>query len=315
MSPAVTGVGKQVAGISGKFGFTSDTGLKIDATIEADDLFEEFYADYDKAFVLENEKETFEGFVRCFALNGGETYAQLALRYGPFREFALVARDPSTGARIGGANFTVFLLPASASGGVQTVSINLNYIFINLSERKRGKFRRLVSDLPDIAMRLFQQTNPDDALRETRSQLPIFIEQNDPFRMSPDQYDRDTSLTGVDQISRIKIWASLGARIVDTPYVQPPLSADQAPDTTLVYAVLGLEDETVGTCLLSAHLERFFSISVLKGKDASTDGCANAQITELRAKCLRGEKVPLLPGSDFLARGTDSNVKFASREQ
>src|SRR5438552_4072731 len=63
----------------------SNSGLVVEATTAADDgLLEEFYRDYDGAFVLENEKEGYDGFAECLGLNAGNQYADLVGRYGPF---------------------------------------------------------------------------------------------------------------------------------------------------------------------------------------------------------------------------------------
>jgi hypothetical protein len=86
----------------------SPSGLLIEAsTGSSDGVLDQFYQDYDAAFVLENEKEGRAGFVECLALNG-EAYPELAARFGAFREFVLVARDSADGPRIGGANFVAF---------------------------------------------------------------------------------------------------------------------------------------------------------------------------------------------------------------
>src|ERR1044072_5957604 len=85
-----------------RLSLVSTSGLVIEATTAADDgLLEEFYRDYDGAFVLENEKESYDGFAECLGLNAGDQYAKLVGRYGPFREFVAVVRDPATGARLG----------------------------------------------------------------------------------------------------------------------------------------------------------------------------------------------------------------------
>jgi hypothetical protein len=279
----------------------SPSGLAIDATTSADDgLLEEFYRDYDGAFVLENEKEGYDGFAECLGLNAGDQYANLAGRYGPFREFVAVVRDPATGARLGGANFIIFpVSPATARELV--LSINLNYVFVNAQLRRKGVFRQLMSDLPALAFRLFAETNSSDLPKAPRGarepQVYIFIEQNDPFRMSREDYDRDTELTGLDQVARIGLWSRLGARIVDFPYVQPPLSKDQDADDTLAYAVLGARDADLDACLLRAHLERFFGISVLKGADLSVEPTAAAQLSDLAMRCRDNRRVPLLDGN------------------
>ena len=283
-----------------RLSLVSTSGLAIEATTAADDgLLEEFYRDYDGAFVLENEKEGYDGFAECLRLNAGDQYANLVERYGPFREFVAVVRDPATGARLGGANFIIF--PVSAATARELVlSINLNYVFVNTQLRRKGVFRQLMGDLPALAFRLFAQTNAADLPkvppRGSEPQVYIFIEQNDPFRMSREDYDRDTELTGLDQVARIGLWSRLGARIVDFPYVQPPLSKDQGADDTLAYAVLGARDADLDACLLRSHLERFFGISVLKGADLSVEPTAVVQLSELATRCKEKRRVPLLDG-------------------
>jgi hypothetical protein len=284
-----------------RLSLVSPCGLTIEATTAANDgLLEEFYRDYDGAFVLENEKEGYDGFAECLGLNAGADYANLVRRYGPFREFVVVVRDPATGARQGGANFIIF--PVSGATARELVlSVNLNYIFVNAQLRRNGIFRRLMGDLPAVAFRLFARTNASDLPTAQRPgarapQVYIFIEQNDPFRMSREDYDRDTQLTGLDQVARIALWSRLGARIVDFPYVQPPLSKDQDADDTLAYAVLGARDVDLDACLLRSHLERFFGISVLKGADLSVEPTAAAQLSELAIRCKERRRVPLLDG-------------------
>jgi len=279
----------------------SNSGLVIEATTAADDgLLEEFYRDYDGAFVLENEKEGYDGFAECLGLNAGDQYANLVGRYGPFREFVAMVRDPATGARLGGANFII--LPISPTTARELVlSINLNYVFVNAQLRRKGIFRQLMGDLPAVAFRLFAETNASDLPKAPRGagepQVYVFIEQNDPFRMSREDYDRDTELTGLDQVARIGLWSRLGARIVDFPYVQPPLSKNQDANDTLAYAVLGAPDVDLDACLLRSHLERFFGISVLKGSDLSAEPTAAAQLSELALRCKEKRRVPLLDGN------------------
>src|SRR5262245_56664715 len=122
----------------------SAAGFVIDATTSADDgLLQEFYRDYDRAFVLENEKEGYDGFAECLKLNHADAYADLVRRYGPFREFVLVVRDRNTDMLLGGANFIIF--PISNKRAV-VLSMNLNYVFVNPEARRNGVFRRLMGD-------------------------------------------------------------------------------------------------------------------------------------------------------------------------
>jgi hypothetical protein len=283
----------------------SASGFVIDATTAADDgLLQEFYSDYDRAFVLENEKEGYDGFAECLKLNHGDAYADLVKRYGPFREFVLVVWEAKTEARLGGANFIIFpISPASKRGVV--LSMNLNYVFVNPEARQKGVFRRLMGDMPNIAYRLFARSNSSDLPEKWRAKeqesrfsprVYIFIEQNDPFGMSAEDYDRDTKLTGLDQVARIGLWSRLGAKIVDFPYVQPPLSKDQHADEALAYAVLGAPGAALDAGLLRSHLERFFGISVLKGADLSTEPAAAAQVSALTKASKRNQRVALLAG-------------------
>jgi hypothetical protein len=299
----------------------SPSGLLIEAsTGSGDGVLDQFYQDYDAAFVLENEKEGRDGFVECLALNGAAAYAGLAARFGAFREYVLIARDRSGGPRIGGANFIAFPLqePAAAGAvGAGLLSVNLNYVFINPPARRRGYFKRLVRDLPEIARRLFAATNAADLPRPWRvsaggsPQTLAFLEQNDPCRMSREEYERDTRYTGLDQIARIGIWSRLGARIVDFPYVQPPLSASQAADHNLLLAVLGADGSALSACLLGDHLRRFFAISVLKGADPLREPVAARQLQTLQAACAEHRAIPLVPAhrlEQMLSRGLPEAV-------
>jgi hypothetical protein len=280
------------------------SGLLIEASCTNNRVLKEFYGDYDAAFVLPNEKEGYAGFAECLELNSGEAYTQLLQRYGVFREFVVVAYDPESRTRVGGANFIAFPLRRAGTPEKIVLSINLNYIFINPDARNRGYFKRLVRDMPALAFRLLNITNRDEVPSDWKSlssqdeamlpQTLMFIEQNDPFRMSVEDYQRDTRYSGLDQFDRIGIWTKLGAKIIDFPYVQPPLTSEQEADRSLVFAVLGADSDTLDACLLHDHLLRFFSISVLKGRDLMQIPSAAEQLTGLQNACRKGEAIALL---------------------
>jgi GNAT superfamily N-acetyltransferase len=259
-------------------------GLTIESTTDPDSpITGRFFEHFDQAFVLPNEKETLEGFRDCLALNSGPASARLRERYGPFREAVLIARARG-GEMAGGANYAAFAL----SGKSPLLAINLNYIFVAPAWRRQGYFRRLLS-----AVRL------DAAILPMASGMvpAIFIEQNDPLAMTEAEYAADTAHAGLDQFQRIAIWTKLGARIVDFPYIQPPLSPAQQPDTGLCYAVLGMPGPALDACLLREHLLRYFAISVLKGRDPESDPVARSQLVTLGEACAAGRTIPLLdPG-------------------
>lgn len=267
---------------------TAANGLRLDATLDAQSpVFRAFFEGYDKAFVLPDEKEDEEGFALCLALNRGDEYARLEKVYGPFREVCAIATG-ANGKRIGGANFIAS--PVSAPGGESYVCANLNYIYIDAGARGQGHFRALVTAVTELIGSLF----PGAPL--------VFIEQNDPIAMSAEAYARDTEFTGLDQIDRLRIWAKCGAKVVDHAYVQPPLSADQEADETLVYSVLGVAGEALPACVLAGHLKRFFGISVLKGAPLEGAPVAAAQVAALEAACRAGASIALIDPAPALAR-------------
>ncbi|NJO32825.1 MAG: hypothetical protein HC869_06470 [Rhodospirillales bacterium] len=271
--------------------------LYCGTTSAADGVLEQFFAAYDSSFVLENEKESFLGFAQCLALNDEPRYQDLRSEYGPFREFVVVVRE-SSGAVVGGLNFIIFSLNDPDHGG-PSLSLNLNYIFVPPSQRRRGVFKAMVADVPSLAVSLFNHTNANDipegwTVPGRSPSMYTFIEQNDPYRMSPEDYALDTHATGLDQLARIALWTRQGARIVDFPYVQPALTADQEADPNLVYAVLGARSSSLHPALLRQHLLVFFGISVLKGRDPQSDVDARRQLGQLAEMSAAGARVELL---------------------
>jgi len=280
---------------------TSPAGLTYDGSTSArDGLLEQFFRAYDNAFVLPNEKEGFAGFAECLALNEGCAYRRLRDRYGPFREFVVVARNAE--AMVGGLNFIVF--PAADPDTRRpSLSLNLNYIFVQPTYRRRGVLKTMVGDLASLALALFGHTNAPDVPHPGQACEPsptvyIFIEQNDPYRLSAQDYALDTQATGLDQLARIALWARQGAKIVDFAYVQPALAVGQAPDHNLVFAVLGARTPTLSPALLRHHLQRFFAISVLKGGEPEANAEAGRQLALLAELAAMGARINLLELKD-----------------
>jgi hypothetical protein len=272
----------------------SAAGLTYEGTTSScDGLLEEFFAAYDQAFVLPNEKEGLAGFAACLRLNQGCQYDRLCRHYGPFREFIVAVRV--AGELVGGLNFIAFPL-VDPDANRPALSVNLNYIFVLAPHRRRGVLKRMVGDLPTVALALFAHSETsltgDGAVSSPG--VYIFIEQNDPYRMSARDYALDTEVTGLDQLARIALWARQGARIIDFAYVQPALTAEQAADPNLVYAVLGASRPTLHPEFLRQHLERFFAISVLKGGDPRSNAEARQQLDSLAARAAEGARLALL---------------------
>jgi hypothetical protein len=246
---------------------------------------------------LPDEKEDEEGFQRCLELNSGAACRELESRYGAFREICLVARAERGGPVLGGANFLAAPVGAHVSKRPLTTA-NLNYIFVSSTARGRGYLRALVSGVAELIPQLFER----DEAAELPEQVFLFIEQNDPFRMTPEQYEEDTKVAGVAQLVRLKMWARLGARVVDFPYGQPALSADQDADPTLIYSVLGSDASELEAPILEAHLRSFFGISVLKGAPLDAEPHARRQLAELSRASARGARIGLLEPTPVFRR-------------
>lgn len=265
--------------------FQSSTGLHIHATDSPDSpILETFYAGYDCAFVLANEKEELSGFRECLALNHGAAFENLARQYGRFREIVAIARDPESGRCIAGANLIAFPARAGSDRPALRATINLNYVFVAPEARGQGHLRRMATAVSEIASAWLFADAPSDQPPAHHGTL-VFIEQNDPLRISRADAEKDTAHSGIGQFDRIRIWTALGARIIDFPYVQPPLSAQQAADDSLLLSVYGALSAKLDACVFHHHLERFFAISVLKGRDPKNEPVAASQLRLLAAAC------------------------------
>ncbi|XVS63621.1 GNAT family N-acetyltransferase [Actinosynnema sp. CA-299493] len=265
--------------------FRSALGLEVKATDDGgSELFDVFHEGYDQAFTLPDEKEERDGFVRCLALNGGAEFERISARLGAFRELVVVAA--LGGEVVGGANLLVTPLREH-----RAVTVNLNYAYVLPGHRGKGLLRRLVAACAELAAWLFPGVGP----------VVTVLELNDPLLLTARQYAQDSAVSGVDQFDRVVIWARIGVRVVDFPYVQPPLSDAQQADATLMLGVLAEPGFELSGGLLADHLERFFAISVLKNGDLDSNRPAADQVRECRARATIALLDPL-PVLDSLRR-------------
>ncbi|MGD9803864.1 MAG: hypothetical protein AB7E81_16640 [Hyphomicrobiaceae bacterium] len=262
--------------------------LRLAFTDRADSaVLANFYEGYDQAFVLPNEKEPVEGFQSCLDLNHEPAYGPLASRYGAYREVVFTAEDRETGMLAGGGNFVVFSHARPSDAPVPPYrTIHLSYVYVRPAFRRRGYLDRLVGMVDGLATEVLPYTTGVPSF--------VFIEQNDPLKMSAAAYAEDTAQTGLDQVDRIGVWARRGARILDLDYVQPPLSAQHAPDSTLALCVLRPDLGTVEACVVYHHIRAFFAISVLKGANPCGVPVARDQIVMLDQMCRASQSIRLL---------------------
>ncbi len=267
-----------------------DDGLRVEATDDPDSpVLDRFFAGYDRAFILPDEREEIEGFRACMALNETSRH-----RFGrTHAELVLTVQDGAGGVLLGGANFLATAMPAIP--GHPPVAVALNYVFVEEAARGRGLSRRLLAAVGRLANRAL-------GLADEECWPAMFIEQNDPLLLSAEAYAADTARSGTDQVDRLLIWERLGARLVDFPYVQPPLSGGQQPDPALAYAAVDFPGERVAARFLHDHLESFFGISVLKGGDPAECASAAHQLGLLDAMAAAEQEIALLPMTDALGR-------------
>ena len=270
-----------------------------------DPSIEQFYQAYDQCFVLENEKETLEGFKACLQQNVSPVYEKLRELYGDYRECIMLVRDSDCSqSLIGGANWICF------SGLNGKVSINLNYIFVLPSYRGQGYFKKMITACERISAQFAVKEFASEKFVDEQLQVTgtlLFTEQNHPGRMSIQDQRLDSHYTGMDQIDRLRIWETVGSKIIDFPYVQPPLSMVQKPMDTLLYTVRGIEEDQLDPLVLKYHLERFFGISVLKGKPLFENQTAKRQLEYLEEMALAGEKITLVSLSAWIQRYMEAN--------
>lgn len=228
-----------------------------------------FYAGYDRAFVLPDEREDLDGFERCLRLN-----LTIPRLFGRRHSEQVMVVTGDDGALLGGANF---LATAMTAPGGPPVSMALNYVFVEAAARGRGLARVLITAAQRMAALALTggDTGPEPA---------VFIEQNDPLALSAADYAIDTAHAGIDQVDRLAIWASLGARLVDFPYVQPALSADQEPDDGLIYAALRFPGASIPPAWFHDHLQSFFGFSVRKGAPLADDRVSMGQLDALAVR-------------------------------
>ena len=128
----------------------------------------------------------------------------------------------------------------------------------------------------------------------------VVAEMNDPFRMDP-------AADSLDPFARLLIWGRWGFRAADFPYVQPALSAAQAPVHHLLLAVKPLgasPGETVPASRLRVILHEYLRLAMRIERPAEHPDY-RAMAAHLDA---RGD-VPLIPLDRYLGRAPGSAVE------
>jgi len=235
--------------------------LHVDEIVDpVDPRFEELYALYERLFPLPAEREPPEAFFEVLELNRNP---KVQRELGPWHEAILVVQAGQGGPVVGGHVYGVTTSSAHAELGC-AASVQAIYTFFDRSVRGRTPMSQIERELQDRASRTFEP-------REAPTVSPlIFVEVNNPLRMSPEQIADDTAHAGIDPYRRYRHWLNSGLRPLDLSYVQPPL---RAGEDAVRYLDLFCNSKltSVPAAVILHHLRAFISISVLKGRPADDD--------------------------------------------
>ena len=258
-------------------------------------LLDQFFEGYDRCFVLRDEREELEGFRKCLALN--QTHRNAFGRTSC--ELVAVIVDEE-GDPWGGASFLTTTVDPRHRHPPATIA--LSYVYVEESFRGRSLLRPILAAVKTLGLASVE-------LNATGPSPAIFIEQNDPLRLSAEEYRTDSRHSGLDQVDRLAMSARLGSRLVDFPYVQPALSEAQEADDSLIYAVIDFPGKVIPPRLLRDHLESFFGISVLKGEPERNSGVAAAQVAALSDRIEAVDILPMEPALDLLRAGETAGCR------
>lgn len=217
---------------------------------------------YRSIFGNDDEAEDFEGIQRSYRM---VVTPELSERFGPFQQYWIEARQD--GVSVGGVNFTVFKIDA-----YDLSSVHINYIFVSPAQRGKGIGRVLLEKVKEVSCAdLF------------------FCEQNSPDRMSSEEIERDLRLSGISATQRIRWWLRRGFRALDMDYIQPPLSEEKSPCTSMTLNVYPWYVRSLSAGLVREHLLRFYYLSVFKA------GCDLSEVEPYLAPLDGRDWIPTVP--------------------
>ena len=179
--------------------------------------FASFYKIYADAFPLADECEPPEAFLEIAALNGR---TDVQARYGPWREIVAGIRLRQGEPLAGGIIFGVTTSPFHVAFGCQASVQNI-YIFLERAARGKGATASAKSYMENCALAAY-------GFDMCAGKIPplIFLEVNNPMRMSSAEIEEDTARSGIDPFRRYIYWKRNGFAPLDLHYVQPPLRAE-----------------------------------------------------------------------------------------
>jgi hypothetical protein len=224
--------------------------------------FQSFYEMYEAAFPIADEREPPEAFDAILRFNAD---LRLQMAHGPYREIVVAIRAWDGGPMIGGHVFGVTTSAEHRQCGM-AASVQGIYTFLHPAARGTLSIHSVAEYSQRAASLLFAVPG-----FEARQPSPILFEVNNPLRMSTDEIEVDTRLSGTNPFRRYMFWYRSGFWPLDFPYVQPRLRDDASAIHYLDLFCTHGAATPLPAKVLFRHLSAFVSVSVLKGRDACSD--------------------------------------------
>ncbi len=246
----------------------------------------DFYSLYNEFFVILEEREEFTGFKKTLSLNKSSV---LKKRYGNFEEVIICFFDPSSNKLIASVNFANYSYSKKLRKKFGYLgSTQLIYLFVHSSFRKFGIAKYILSLVEEnYSKNFFLGIKGVKALNKKPSKkvkVLFFCEQNNPKQMSLHSQLIDSLGAKISQEDRGRWWSKRGYNVLKLNYFQPSLSKDSKSFNELVLLLKSNYSKKVPSELVWAHLDAYFSISVLKGINGNEDLAFIKQKKALKSK-------------------------------
>lgn len=236
-----------------------------------DKKLKDFYQNYSKIFTLSEEAETFRGFKQVLNFNQSK---KLQEKYGFFKEQIIYFEEKDK--IIAAVDFAVYSMPKNIRKKFNVdATCHIIYIFVDKEYRKHGLGKKLLSLAEKECIRLIGS-----------KRIYFFIDEKSPSKMSKKEREEDEKSSGIKEKERIFWWKEHGFKKLDFLYLQPALNKNKKPDVELTLNIK-TNKKKISSEVILQHLYKFFSISILKGKDSEKNKYFSKQKEELRKEFIQ----------------------------
>lgn len=232
----------------------------------SDKQLKNFYKIYSSIFTLPEEKETFNGFKQVLKFNGNK---KLREKYGFFKEQIIYFEENEK--IVAAIDFAVYSMPENIRKKFSVdATCHIIYLFVDKEYREHGLGKKLLVLAEKESVRLIGS-----------KRIYFFIDEKSPSKMSKREREEDEKSSGIKENQRIFWWKEHGFKKLEFRYLQPALNKNKKPDLELTLNIKTNKNK-ISSAVILEHLHKFFSISILKGKDAEKNKYFSKQKEELR---------------------------------